>query len=112
MSSSPPSPPPTSSSDLTRPGRKWVWVGLLLIVGGALAIYFRLPAKGQQFLQFILDQIKPLGFWAPILYILLYIVACVALIPGAVLTLGGGALFGLVEGFIYVSIGATLGATA
>ena len=43
---------------------------------------------------------------------MLYIASCVALLPAAILTLGAGALFGVVQGSIYVSVGATLGATA
>ena len=92
--------------------RKWILLGILILAGVGLALYFRFPARAQQLLRFVLDQIKPLGFWAPVLFVLLYIVSCVAMIPGSVLTLGGGAIFGLVEGSIYVSIGATLGATA
>lgn len=92
--------------------RKWLLLGILALAGVGLLLYFRFPARAQQLLTFVLDQIKPLGFWAPVLFVLLYIVSCVAMIPGSVLTLGGGAIFGLVEGSIYVSIGATFGATA
>jgi uncharacterized membrane protein YdjX (TVP38/TMEM64 family) len=42
----------------------------------------------------------------------LYIVACLLFIPGSLLTLGAGFLFGVVWGTITVSIGSTLGATA
>jgi uncharacterized membrane protein YdjX (TVP38/TMEM64 family) len=99
-------PPPATA------GRKWILLAVVTSVGVGLALYLHLPARAQELLQFILDRIKPLGFWAPVLFVLLYIVSCVAMIPGSVLTLGGGAIFGLVEGSIYVSIGATLGATA
>jgi len=42
----------------------------------------------------------------------LYVLACVAFLPGSVLTLGAGAAFGLWKGFVLVSIGSTLGACA
>lgn len=51
------------------------------------------------------------GIWAPIVFIFLYAVGTVFLIPGTPLTLLGGALFGLYAGVTYVVIGATLGAT-
>ena len=51
-----------------------------------------------------------LGVWGPLVFIAGYAVATVALVPGSVLTLAAGAIFGLVEGTIYVFFGATLGA--
>lgn len=46
------------------------------------------------------------------LYILIYIIVTALSLPGAViLTLTGGALFGLVTGTIAVSVGSTIGAT-
>lgn len=42
----------------------------------------------------------------------LYVLACVAFLPGSVLTLGAGAAFGLWRGFLLVSIGSTVGAWA
>ena len=59
-----------------------------------------------------LDWIRGLGPLAPIVFIAIYIVACVAFVPGSILTIGAGVLFGVVRGTIYVSIAATLGATA
>ncbi len=41
-----------------------------------------------------------------------YVAACVFLLPGSVLTLGAGFLFGIVGGTLTVSIGSTLGACA
>jgi len=58
-----------------------------------------------------LQWIHQMGPWAPVIFILAYILACVLFIPGSLLTLGGGFLFGVWRGIIYVSIGATLGAT-
>jgi uncharacterized membrane protein YdjX (TVP38/TMEM64 family) len=65
----------------------------------------------QDLLQNILTWVQGLGPIAPVAFILIYNIATVLLIPGSVLTLGGGVLFGLVWGSIYVLIAATLGAT-
>ena len=60
----------------------------------------------------LLNWIDDLGIIGPIVFILAYIVACVFFIPGSALTLGAGALFGVVRGSILVSVASTLGATA
>lgn len=51
------------------------------------------------------------GPWAPLAFIALYAVATIALLPGTVMTLAGGALFGPAAGTFYNLTGATLGAT-
>jgi uncharacterized membrane protein YdjX (TVP38/TMEM64 family) len=61
-------------------------------------------------LQNLLLHVKAWGVWAPIGFILLYNIATLLLIPGSVLTLGGGVLFGLFWGSFYVIVAATLGA--
>lgn len=48
---------------------------------------------------------------APIAFMLIYIVATMAFLPGSVLTLGAGVLFGIIKGSIFVFFGATIGAT-
>jgi uncharacterized membrane protein YdjX (TVP38/TMEM64 family) len=58
-----------------------------------------------------LAAISGLGPAGPVLFVALYILATVLLLPGSILTLGAGAVFGVVKGSIAVSIGATLGAT-
>jgi uncharacterized membrane protein YdjX (TVP38/TMEM64 family)/rhodanese-related sulfurtransferase len=55
--------------------------------------------------------IRDMSAWAPLAYIGLYIVATVLFLPGSLLGLAGGALFGPVWGAIYTLIGATVGAT-
>jgi uncharacterized membrane protein YdjX (TVP38/TMEM64 family)/rhodanese-related sulfurtransferase len=52
-----------------------------------------------------------LGLWAPVGYVALYALATVAFVPGAIVTLAGGALFGPIWGSIWNLTGATLGAT-
>lgn len=56
--------------------------------------------------------IKAAGALGPVLYMAVYAVATVLFLPGSVLTLAGGALFGPVWGTLYSLTGATLGATA
>ena len=60
----------------------------------------------------IVAHIQGLGSAAPITFILIYAFAVVALIPASLLTIAGGAVFGLIRGVIYALIGATLGSTA
>ena len=66
----------------------------------------------QDLLQSALDWIAKLGPWGPVIFVGLYVVATVLFVPGSVLTLGAGAVFGVALGSVYVSISATLGATA
>jgi len=63
-------------------------------------------------LQRTLASFAALGPWGPVLFVLLYVAVTVLLLPAVVLTLGAGAVFGLAQGFLLVSLGATLGATA
>jgi uncharacterized membrane protein YdjX (TVP38/TMEM64 family) len=51
------------------------------------------------------------GRLAPILFVLLYAAATVLFVPGSIITLAGGALFGPVWGTLWNLSGATLGAT-
>jgi uncharacterized membrane protein YdjX (TVP38/TMEM64 family) len=66
----------------------------------------------QQLLQDALAWVAGLGAIGPLAFIGLYIAATVAFVPGSVLTLGAGFVFGWLAGSAYVFVGATLGATA
>jgi uncharacterized membrane protein YdjX (TVP38/TMEM64 family) len=66
----------------------------------------------QETLRNTLESIQRLGSVGAIAYVVLYVVATVAFLPGSVITLGAGVVFGVVLGSIYVFIGASLGATA
>lgn len=52
------------------------------------------------------------GIWAPLIYMLFYTVGVCLFIPGTLLTGLGAAIFGAYWGFVYVWIGAMLGASA
>jgi uncharacterized membrane protein YdjX (TVP38/TMEM64 family) len=60
----------------------------------------------------ILEQeVRRYGHFAPIVFVLAYAVGTVLFLPGSVLTIAGGAIFGPIWGTLWNLIGATLGAT-
>jgi uncharacterized membrane protein YdjX (TVP38/TMEM64 family) len=64
------------------------------------------------YLASVLEWTHSLGGWGPILVGALYILACLLLLPGSMLTLGIGFLFGAPVGVLTASIGANFGACA
>ena len=98
---------------------KYLRIGILLLLGVVIAAA---PAQAQEaassggfnpqeLLRNALQWVDDLGAIAPMAFMLIYIVATVAFLPGSLLTLGAGVLFGIVKGSIFVFIGATIGAT-
>ncbi len=86
---------------------------IALAVVVAIAILYGANRLGAgPILKNALEWIAGLGVLAPIAFIAIYIAATVLFIPGSILTIGAGVIFGVVRGSIYVSIAATLGATA
>ncbi|MCL6436365.1 MAG: TVP38/TMEM64 family protein [Leptolyngbyaceae cyanobacterium HOT.MB2.61] len=65
----------------------------------------------QDYLQSALLWIQNLGPAGAIAFMAIYILATVLLIPGSLLTLGGGAIFGVLVGSVYVFLAASIGAT-
>lgn len=83
-----------------------VSVLLLLVAGIAAAIIYR-----DQFDANALESwVKNAGSAGPIVFMLIYVIGTVFFLPGAVLTLAGGALFGPVFGAFYNLTAATIGA--
>jgi uncharacterized membrane protein YdjX (TVP38/TMEM64 family) len=60
----------------------------------------------------LIAAVRALGPLAPVAFVGIYTLAVVVLIPGSLLTIAGGAIFGLGYGILYAMIGATLGSTA
>lgn len=83
---------------------------LLLVLGALFAATKFLPVGAWMDAAF--GWIEGLGAWGPVALVGLYVVACVFMLPGSVITLGAGAAFGVVTGAVAVFVGATLGATA
>ena len=101
---------PAGEPPAAQPGscRKWLLYPAVLVALLAAAKYFH----AQDLLKQVLDWSGGLGPWGPVIFSLVYVVATVLLIPGSVLTLGAGTVFGLLEGIAVVSIASTLAATA
>jgi uncharacterized membrane protein YdjX (TVP38/TMEM64 family) len=94
-------------------GAWWSRWRIALGIGAVLVIV--LVTRGLEtraLLQGALGWIGGLGPWGLAIFVLLYMAATVLLLPAVVLTLGAGAVFGVVWGFVAVSVGATLGAIA
>lgn len=86
-----------------------------LIVLGALIAALVVAAVFLPVLDYLvaaLEWVKGLGVWGPVFVAGFYVIACVLLLPGGVITICAGFLFGLVVGTVTVSIGSTLGVCA
>ncbi|MEG4270372.1 MULTISPECIES: TVP38/TMEM64 family protein [unclassified Microcoleus] len=76
----------------------------------ALLIVATRSACVQDVLRTVLMRIEDLGWWGPVAFVATYNLATVLFVPGSVLTLGGGAIFGLWWGSVYVFAASILGA--
>ena len=108
------SPPPRETTE-TEPKKqsknKLLKIGIAVAVVALLVIaqqFFNV----QQLLVNALNWIRDLGTTGYAVFIIIYILAAVLFIPGSLLTLGAGFLFGVIKGSILVSVASTLGATS
>jgi uncharacterized membrane protein YdjX (TVP38/TMEM64 family) len=100
------------SPDVPERGRaraSWTRVALTVVTLGALVFMGRrLGALLPGFAAWV----QSLGAWGPVVFILGYATAVVALVPAVLLTLAAGAIFGVVWGAVWVFIAAVLGSAA
>lgn len=90
---------------------KWVRPALLACLALAIiAILAFLPVKG--YISAMLEWTRGIGYWGYLVLAGAYVVATVLFIPGLLLTLPAGFLFGVVAGSLTVSVGSTVGASA
>ena len=84
---------------------------IAVLAVAAIGVFFWLP-QATDTLVIALDWIDSIGPWGPVLFVMIYIIGCVLFVPGSLLTISAGLIFGLFLGTITVSIGSTLGAGA
>lgn len=101
------STPPAVISRYLRSPLLFLAAGVLLVaLILAVLVYFNLDEDLYALIRWVETQ----GPWAAVIFILLMALAVVLVLPGIFFTTGAGAVFGVVEGSLYVVIGTTLGA--
>ena len=75
----------------------------------AIAILAVLARRAGGYVPAFAAWVDGLGAWGPLVFILGYAVAVIALAPAVLFTLAAGAIFGLVRGTVYVFIAAVMG---
>jgi uncharacterized membrane protein YdjX (TVP38/TMEM64 family) len=84
-------------------------VGLALLIVAVAAALTLLPLRDT--VRAFLAWVEDLGPWGPVFLAAFYVPPCLLLIPGSLVTLAAGTLFGVPRGTVAVSIGSTLGAS-
>jgi uncharacterized membrane protein YdjX (TVP38/TMEM64 family) len=86
-----------------------VFVAFIIV---AISIIRFTPLKDQLTKEALGGFLESAGFLAPLLFMLVYAVGICLFIPGTLLTALGAAIFGPYWGFLYVWVGAMVGASA
>jgi uncharacterized membrane protein YdjX (TVP38/TMEM64 family) len=83
-----------------------------VLIAAAVVGLIILGRQGGAYIPIFAEWVKGLGVWGPVAFIAGYVVAAVLFIPGSLLTLAGGAIFGLTKGVMIVFLAAVLGSSA
>lgn len=97
---------PTAGAGSRRRFLLRVALGFVVVAG-----LFFLGRSAGGYVPHFAEWVDGLGALGPVVFVLGYALAVVAFIPGSVLTLAAGAIFGLGEGTVYVFIAAVIGST-
>lgn len=88
--------------------RTFVIAILALAASAAAAAFFRLPVTS--YVERFAESVRAAGNWGPVIMVAIYVVATVLFVPGGLLTLLAGFLFGVVKGTVTVSVASVAGA--
>jgi uncharacterized membrane protein YdjX (TVP38/TMEM64 family) len=109
MPSTPSNPDDANDQAAPAPGRGWIKGTLFgAVLVGLFALSQLLDFESG--IQTVHTWIESLGMWGPLVFVLLYILGTILMVPGAIPTVMAGALFGGLWGTVYASIGSTVGA--
>jgi len=105
-----PSTPAPDAVHSNGDGWKFAVIGL---IAAALILFLLLPVMdwADDFNRSI-NHLERYGWWGVAAFVGIFTIATVLLMPSPILSLAGGVAFGFFQGFIGVSLGATLGAGA
>ena len=84
---------------------------LVAFIGLAIYLIRFTPIKSYLTAEALGHFLETAGYWAPVLFMLIYAIGVCLFLPGTLLTGLGAAIFGAYWGFLYVWIGAMLGAS-
>ena len=100
---------PDNSDGKSKNRGLWRPIVLVIVIVAVLILASRL-GLGKR-LGELQSWIKDMGIWGSLVFVLIYIAAVIAGIPGSAITAAAGVLFGSVLGVILVSVGSTIGAS-
>ena len=83
-----------------------------LLLAAALVAFIVVAQRAGGYIPAFAEWVDGLGVWGPLVFVVGYAAATVSFLPGSLMTMAGGAVFGLVFGTVYAFIGASTGATA
>ncbi len=86
-------------------------IASIILAGAAAGVLLLIGRQAGALLPRFAAWVDGLGAWGPVVFIAGYAAAAVAFVPGSLLTLAAGAIFGLVSGVVYVFVAATIGAS-
>ena len=84
----------------------------IALVVAAVAALLLIGREAGAYLPRFAAWVNGLGVWGPVVFVLGYAAAAVAFVPGSLLTLAAGAIFGLAKGVILVFVAAVIGSCA
>ncbi len=91
---------------------RWKTALKLFAALAVLAAVLWLGRRGGAYVPAFREWVEGLGLWGPLVFVLGYALATVAFLPGSLLTLAAGAVFGIGMGTLWATCGALLGSSA